>query len=77
MCSSTMADMDDGDGALAIEMMAGQPAEAILQTIYNGSATCSGCGTLIQPTTALYTGSVCPDCVSRRYAKNVAQMTGK
>lgn len=69
--------MDDGDGAFAIEMMAGQPADAILQTIYNGSAACTGCGALIQPTTAMYTGSICPDCVSHKAAKNIRQMTGK
>lgn len=69
--------MDDGDGAFTVEMMAGQPAEAILQTIYNGTAVCTGCGSLIQPTTALYTGSICPDCVSRKAAKNITHMIGK
>lgn len=69
--------MDDGDGALAIEMMAGQPQQAILQTIYNGSATCAGCGCVMNPVTSMYTGNTCPDCVSGQAAKSVAQMTGK
>jgi DNA-directed RNA polymerase subunit RPC12/RpoP len=69
--------MDDGDGAFAIEMMAGQPAQAIMQTIYNGSATCSGCGAIMTPTTAMYTGTTCPDCMSRKAAKHVTQMIGK
>lgn len=69
--------MDDGNGGFMVELMAGQPADAILQTIYNGSTSCTGCGALIQPTTAMYTGTVCPDCVSRKHAKNIAQMTGK
>lgn len=68
--------MDDGDGAFAIEMMAGQPAQAVMATIYNGSQTC-GCGALIQPTTAMYTGSTCPDCMSRKAAKNVDQLMGR
>lgn len=69
--------MDDGDGGFALELMAGQPAQAILNTIYNGSAVCTGCGSLMTPTTAMYTGTTCPDCVSRKAAKNVDQLMGR
>ena len=69
--------MDDGDGALAIEMMAGQSPQAILQTIYNGSATCAGCGCLMNPLTTLYTGGQCPDCMTKSGAKRAQELLGR
>lgn len=64
--------MDDGDGAAPVELMAGQPAEAILQTIYNGSTTCSRCGALMTPVAAMFTGNLCPECAARRGGARVA-----
>lgn len=69
--------MDDTDGAFTLEMMAGQNPQAVLQTIYNGSATCPGCGMLVNPTVALYGGSTCPDCTSRKGAKHVQNLVGR
>lgn len=69
--------MDDGDGALAIEMMAGESPQTILQTIYNGSARCQGCGCLMNPLTAMYTGSKCPDCMTKSSAKRAQEMLGR
>lgn len=68
--------MDDGDGALAIEMLAGQPQQAILQTIYNGSAECRSCGTLMSPVTAMYGDRTCPDCTTLRSATKVQNLVG-
>lgn len=64
--------MDDGDGAMPVELMAGQSADAILQTIYNGSATCTECGSLMTPVAAMYTGTICPECSARKSARRVA-----
>jgi hypothetical protein len=69
--------MDDGDGALAIEMMAGQSPQAILQTIYNGSAQCSGCDCVMNPLTTLYTGDLCPDCMTQKGAKRAQELLGR
>lgn len=68
--------MDDGDGALAVEMLAGEQPQAILQTIYNGSATCQGCGCLMNPVTAMYGGTRCPDCTTQQSAERVDEMLG-
>lgn len=69
--------MDDGDGAFAVEMLAGMPQDALLATIYNGSASCAGCGGVMNPVTAMYAGGVCPDCTTTRSAKRVRQMMGR
>lgn len=69
--------MDDGDGAFAIELMAGEPSQAILQTIYNGSAACQGCGCLMNPLTTMYTGNYCPDCMTKKSAKQVKDLIGR
>lgn len=69
--------MDDGDGAYPVEMLTGQPAEAILETVYNGSGSCSGCGCLLNPVTKMYTGDICPDCVTKKAAKNVETLMGR
>jgi hypothetical protein len=69
--------MDDGDGALAIEMMAGQSPQTILQTIYNGSAQCAGCGCVMNPLTTLYTGDVCPDCMTKKGATRAQELLGR
>lgn len=68
--------MDDGDGALAIEMMAGQPQQALLQTIYNGSASCQACGMLMNPVAAMYGGTTCPDCQTQKNARQVNDLMG-
>ena len=64
--------MDSDDGAAPVEMMAGMPNEAILQTIYNGSAVCTQCGSLMTPVAAMYTGTICPECAARRGNQRVA-----
>lgn len=69
--------MDDDDGAFAVEMMAGQDPQAILQTIYNGSATCQGCGCTMTPVSVLYGGSYCPDCTTQKSAKHVQNLVGR
>ena len=63
--------MDDGDGAMPVELMAGQSPDAVLQTIYNGSATCQECGALMTPVAAMYTGTLCPECTARKGALRV------
>lgn len=69
--------MDDGDGALAVEMLAGESPQTILGTIYNGSATCRGCGCLMNPLTVMYTGDLCPDCMSKNSAKRAQELLGR
>jgi hypothetical protein len=68
--------MDDGDGALAIEMLAGEPANVILQTIYNGSASCSACGALMTPVVAMYGKTKCARCESQSSATRARDMLG-
>jgi DNA-directed RNA polymerase subunit RPC12/RpoP len=63
--------MMDGDGAEMVEMMAGQPAEAILATMYNGSGTCLGCGALMNPVSVMYSGNRCSDCSSKTATSRV------
>lgn len=62
--------MSDGDGAEMVELMAGNP-DAILSTIYNGSGSCLGCGSLMTPVAMMYGGNTCADCSSRSAAKRV------
>lgn len=69
--------MDDGDGALAIEMMAGKSPQEILQTIYNGSGECSGCGCTMSPLTTLYTGGQCTDCMTKSSGKRAQELLGR
>ena len=69
--------MDDGDGGYAIELMAGMPQQAILNTIYNGSAACQGCGSLMNPVTKMYLGNSCPDCMTQKSAKHVKTLIGR
>lgn len=69
--------MDDGDGALAVEMLAGESPQALLQTIYNGSASCQGCGTLMNPVTSMYGGGKsCPDCTTMASAARKDDLLG-
>lgn len=69
--------MDDGDGALAVEMLAGESPQAILQTIYNGSAACHGCGGLMNPVAAMYGHILCPDCTTKKSAARVRDLIGR
>lgn len=69
--------MDDGDGALPIEMMAGMPSAAILQTVYNGSSVCPGCGGLLSPIVTLFSGGLCPECQTERIRKGFKNLTGR
>jgi hypothetical protein len=64
--------MDDGDGAAPVEMMTGMPDQMILDTIYNGSAICTQCGSLMTPVAAMYTGTICPECAARKGNRRVA-----
>lgn len=61
----------DGDGAEMIEMMAGQPPQSILATIYNGSTACVGCGTLMTPVSKMYSGNRCSGCSSKKAARSL------
>ena len=69
--------MDDGDGAGMVEMLTSMPQQALLETIYNGSAPCAGCSCVMNPVTAMYSGGYCPDCTSNRGAKRVQEMMGR
>lgn len=69
--------MDDGDGAFPVEMMAGQPAQAIQQTIYNGTAVCQGCSMLMTPVMTLFGGSLCPDCTTARGTRRIKELKGE
>lgn len=62
--------MMDGDGAEMVEMLGGRP-DAVLPTIYNGSGSCLGCGSLMTPTAVLYGGNQCMDCSSHSAAKKL------
>lgn len=63
--------MNDGDGSEMVEMMAGQPDAAVLGTIYNGSGSCLGCGSLMTPVAVMYGGNRCTDCSSRSADKQL------
>jgi hypothetical protein len=63
--------MDDGDGAGMVEMMSGGAPDAILATMYNGSASCLGCGGLMTPVQVMYAGNSCVDCTSKKGASRV------
>ena len=69
--------MDDGDGAFAVEMMAGQSPEAILATIYNGSTGCVGCGALMNPIMSLFGGTYCPECTTKKGVKHAQNLVGR
>jgi hypothetical protein len=69
--------VDTDDPSFPVDLMGGQPYDQILGTIYNGSETCTSCGSLINPAVALYLGSICPDCFSAKKAKHNTQMIGK
>jgi hypothetical protein len=62
--------MMDGDGAEMVEMMAAMP-DAILATIYNGSGSCLGCGSLMTPVGVMYGGNSCTDCTSKSASKKL------
>jgi hypothetical protein len=57
--------MDDGDGALTIELQAFQVAKNALN--YRGSHPCPACGIIMNPVEYMYTKlGVCPDCGEKR-----------
>ena len=60
----------DGDCAEMVEMMAAMP-DAVLATIYNGSGSCLGCGTLMTPVGVMYGGNSCTDCTSKSASKKL------
>ena len=68
-----MAHQDD----MPVELMAGMPASMVQQTMYNGSKFCKLCGSLVDPTTAMYTGEMCPDCITDKSASRVQGMMGR
>ena len=57
--------MDDGDGALTLELQAKKIADSIAQ--YNGSKSCTMCGGGVSPVTAMYS-SLCTNCLNTRAA---------
>lgn len=52
--------MDDGDGALTMELQAGQIAHHATQ--YHGSYPCPACGAVMSPVEVMYSYGVCPSC---------------
>jgi len=61
--------MDDGDGALTMELQAMQIAKNA--TLYTGSAPCPMCGVVMNPVEALYGSGTCPSCRETRMNKRV------
>lgn len=61
--------MDDGDGALTLELQAHQ----IMQnaTHYNGSQMCPGCGIIMNPVQALQSAGLCINCTSHKHDQRV------
>ena len=57
--------MDDGDGALTLELQAFQVAKNALN--YRGSHPCPTCGIIMNPVEYMYTIlGICPDCSEKR-----------
>lgn len=61
--------MDDGDGALTMEMQAQQIA--LNQTIYNGSAPCPSCGLVMNPVEFIQNRGMCQSCLTQKQLKQV------
>lgn len=55
--------MDDGDGALTMEMQAQQIA--LGQTIYNGSSPCPACGMIMNPVEFIQNRGMCQSCLTK------------
>lgn len=57
--------MDDGDGALSLELQAFKIAQNA--TMYKGSAPCPTCGVIMNPTEYMYSVlGICPPCADKR-----------
>jgi hypothetical protein len=62
--------MDDGDGALTLELQAYKIAQNA--TMYKGSAPCPTCGVIMDPVKALHSyKGLCFDCAEKRKANRV------
>jgi hypothetical protein len=65
--------MDDGDGALTLELQAFQIAKNA--TLYKGSRPCPACGVIMNPTEYMYSRlGVCTPC---NEAKRALRIKGK
>jgi ribosomal protein S27AE len=58
--------MDDGDGALTVELQAYQIAQNAI--LYKGSRPCPQCGVVVNPTEYMY-GILCAKCTDVRKNK--------
>ena len=57
--------MDDGDGALTLELQAFQIAKNAVN--YRGSHPCPACGIIMNPVEYMYNNfGICPDCGEKR-----------
>lgn len=63
--------MDDGDGALSLELQAGAIAQNSIT--YKGSAPCPQCGIIMNPVEFMYS-LLCPPCTNKR---RLARIKGK
>jgi hypothetical protein len=52
--------VDDGDGALTMELQAGQIAQNAI--LYHGSYPCPSCGAVMSPVQVMYSYGVCSEC---------------
>jgi predicted amidophosphoribosyltransferase len=61
--------MDDGDGALTMELQAQQIAMG--QTLYNGSKVCPGCKGLMNPVEFIQNRGLCQSCLTQQNSNRV------
>ena len=54
----------DGDGMTEVPLSG-------IETIYNSTQVCPGCGQLMNPLQVIYGNGVCPNCQSRKNAQAV------
>ena len=61
--------MDDGDGALTLELQAAQFAKNA--TMYKGSTPCPQCGIIMDPVQFMYSKGIRPSCHEKRASQRV------
>lgn len=62
--------MDDGDGALTMELQARKIAENAVR--YNGSHPCPTCGVIMNPMEAIANQGHCLSCLTQRKLRRVS-----
>jgi len=63
---------DDGDGALTMELQAGEVAQNA--TVYNGSSACPTCGVVMNPVEFLSNQGHCLRCMTKKRVKRAKEM---